>query len=87
MKTTLKVIQMQQNKFYLFVRQRENSKLASQKYNARFPQITSKKGWHDQLCLVGARSMNYSLRLSYPSSFKSQSGNWLKYFTHIRIIG
>lgn len=83
MKTTLKVIQMQQNTFYLFVPQRENSKLAFQKYNECFPQITSKEGWHDQVCLVGARSMNYSLRLSYPASLKSRSGNWLKIlYTH-----
>lgn len=78
---------MQRNTLYLFVRQREKSKFAFQKYNARFPQITSKEDWHDQLCLVGARSMNYSFRLSFPASLKSQQGHWLKYFTHIRIIG
>lgn len=43
MKTTLKVIQMQKNTFYLFVRQSENSKLVSQKYDGCFPQITFKR--------------------------------------------
>lgn len=65
----------------------ERAKLAFPKRNARFPpKISSKEGWHDQLCLV--RSINELFFKTFaPRLFLRSASDWLSPFKCSKPIG